>query len=172
MPLVYMMLFIATIPLANWMIGHVGTCFPSGPCVIPVGFGLEAPSGVLVIGLALVLRDLVHSTGGMARAWICIVLGSFLSFAIAPPVLAFASGVAFAISEAADLFVYAPLRERRLVVAVLASGLVGAIVDSAAFLLLAFGSLNYLEGQVVGKIWATLAAAAALWAMAHRRVPA
>ncbi|MBN4747477.1 VUT family protein, partial [Pandoraea nosoerga] len=52
--------FIATIPLANWLIGNVGTtCVPGGPCIIPVGFGLMAPSGVLMVGLALVLRDLV-----------------------------------------------------------------------------------------------------------------
>jgi hypothetical protein len=47
-----------TIPAANWMIGNVGTfCVPDGPCLIPLGFGLMAPSGVLMIGLALVLRD-------------------------------------------------------------------------------------------------------------------
>ena len=32
--------FAATVPLANWLIGNVGTfCVPNGPCVIPVGFG-------------------------------------------------------------------------------------------------------------------------------------
>jgi hypothetical protein len=41
---------------------------------------------------------------------------------------------------------------------VLLSGIAGAIVDSAAFLLLAFGSLDYMAGQVVGKLWASLAA--------------
>jgi hypothetical protein len=32
------------------------------------------------------------------------------------------------------------------------------VVDSAAFLWLAFGSLDFLAGQVVGKAWAVLAA--------------
>jgi queuosine precursor transporter len=43
------------------MIGHVGAvCPPGGPCLNPVAPGVMTPSGVLMIGLALVLRDLVH----------------------------------------------------------------------------------------------------------------
>ena len=49
--------FLASIPLANWMILHVGTvCVPQGPCLVPVAPGLLAPSGVLTVGAALVLR--------------------------------------------------------------------------------------------------------------------
>lgn len=51
---------------------------------------------------------------------------------------------------------YTPLRQRSLYAAVVASSVVGAIVDSAMFLLIAFGSLTYLEGQVIGKMWAAL----------------
>jgi len=32
---------------------------------------------------------------------------------------------------------------------------VGVIVDSALFLWLAFGSLEFLAGQIVGKLWMT-----------------
>jgi uncharacterized PurR-regulated membrane protein YhhQ (DUF165 family) len=54
-------LFTLTIPLANWMIGNVGTvCVPDGPCLVPVAPGIKAPSGVLMVGLALVLRDIVQ----------------------------------------------------------------------------------------------------------------
>ena len=43
--------FLASIPLANWMVLHVGTvCVPQGPCLVPVAPGLMAPSGVLMIG--------------------------------------------------------------------------------------------------------------------------
>ena len=36
--------FLGFIPLANWMIGHVGTvCVPNGPCLVPVAPGLMAP---------------------------------------------------------------------------------------------------------------------------------
>ena len=37
-----------------------------------------------------------------------------------------------------------------------ASGVVGLIVDSIIFLWLAFGSLDFLMGQVVGKGWMVL----------------
>ena len=42
--------------------------------------------------------------------------------------------------------------------AVAASGAVGLVVDSLVFLYLAFGSLDFLAGQVVGKAWMVLVA--------------
>lgn len=152
-------LFIATIPLANWLIGNVGTvCVPNGPCLIPVGFGFDAPSGVLMIGLALVLRDIVHRELGWKWAVGAILTGAALSAYVAPPALVVASCTAFLLSELADLAVYAPLYRKRLVAAVFASSVVGAIIDSAVFLLIAFGSLKYLPGQVIGKAWMVLLA--------------
>lgn len=158
-----LVLFAATIPAANWLIGNVGTCIPNGPCLIPVGFGLEAPSGVLMVGAALVLRDIVHERLGAWWAAGAIALGIILSFAVANPALALASAVAFGLAETADLVVYAPLRKRNLGVAVLLSGVVGAVVDSAVFLWLAFGSLAFIEGQVAGKVWMSLLAAVVLF---------
>lgn len=67
-----------------------------------------------------------------------------------------ASATAFLLSEFADLAVYAPLARRRLVAAVIASSSVGLVVDSIVFLWLAFGSLDFLAGQVVGKAWMML----------------
>jgi queuosine precursor transporter len=52
--------------------------------------------------------------------------------------------------------VYTPLARRGLVVAVVASGMVGLVVDSVIFLRLAFGSLDFLAGQIVGKAWMVL----------------
>lgn len=157
--------FVATIPAANWMIGHVGTvCLPAGPCLLPVGFGLMAPSGVLLVGLALALRDAVHRQLGALAAMVGIIAGCLLSAFLAHPALVLASGLAFLLSEFADLAVYAPLHRRRLILAVVASGLVGAVIDSAVFLWVAFGSLDLLAGQVVGKAWATLAAALLIFA--------
>jgi uncharacterized PurR-regulated membrane protein YhhQ (DUF165 family) len=151
--------FAATVPAANWLIGNVGTvCIPQGPCLLPVGFGLTAPSGVLVIGLALVLRDMVHEAGGAKAAIAAIFIGGILSAFFAPPALVLASVLAFVLAELTDMFVYSPLRERRLGLAVFASGAVGALVDSAVFLMLAFESLEYVEGQVVGKLWMSLLA--------------
>lgn len=146
--------FAATIPAANWLIGNVGTtCIPNGPCLIPVGFGLMAPSGVLMIGLALVLRDAVHEHFGTKGSVAAIGLGAALS--MFSPGLALASAVAFIIAELSDLAVYAKLRARRLWLAVLASGIVGAFVDSAIFTWLAFGSLEFSAGNALGKIYAS-----------------
>jgi queuosine precursor transporter len=155
--------FLATIPAANWLIGNAGTeCIPNGPCLVPVGFGLMAPSGVLMIGAALVLRDAVQQLLGLRAAFAAIAIGLVLSALVAPPALVLASAAAFGLAELADLAVYTPLRRKRLWAAVLASGAVGALVDSAVFLLIAFGSLDYIAGQVVGKVWMTMAAAVVL----------
>ena len=163
--LAYFLAFIACIPAANWMIGHVGTvCVPQGPCLVPVapwgpgGQPLMAPSGVLMIGLALVLRDLVQRRLGRSVAITAIVAGAALSGAVAPPQLIVASAAAFLLSELADFAVYTPLQSRGLVLAVLASSVVGLVVDSVLFLWLAFGSLDYLAGQILGKLWMVLLA--------------
>lgn len=160
--------YAATIPLANWMIGNVGTCVPNGPCLIPVGFGLMAPSGVLIVGLALALRDVVQEMAGVKGALIAIAIGGVLSWLFASPYLVVASVAAFLLSELADLLVYTPLRKNRLYLAVLLSGLVGAIVDSAAFLLIAFRSLDFIAGQVVGKLWMSITALPVLWVIRNR----
>lgn len=64
--------------------------------------------------------------------------------------------------------VYTPLEQRGLIKAVLASNIVGIFVDSAIFLWLAFGSLDFLWGQVVGKVEMTLLAVAVLVAIRPR----
>ena len=136
------------------MIGNVGSvCMPQGPCVIPVAPGLAAPSGVLMIGAALVLRDLVQRRLGAWLAAGAIVVGAALSAFLAPPALVIASATAFLISELADFAIYTPLARRRFVAAVLASSAVGLVIDSLVFLWLAFGSLEFLLGQIVGKGW-------------------
>ena len=151
--------FALCIPAANWLIGHAGTvCVPQGPCLIPVAPGVMAPSGVLMIGLALVLRDLVQRRLGLPWAGVAVLAGAGLSAFLAPPALVLASALAFLFSELADLAVYTPLQRRGLTIAVAASGVVGLVVDSLIFLHLAFGSLAYLPGQVIGKAWMVLLA--------------
>lgn len=148
----YLALFTACVPAANWLIQNVGTfCVPKGPCLIPVAPGLTAPSGVLLVGVALVLRDLVQRRLGMTWAIGAIVAGGILSAFFAPPALVIASVAAFLLSELADLAVFTPLQRRGLVAAAVASSFVGLVVDSIVFLWLAFGGLQFLAGQVVGK---------------------
>ena len=150
-------LFLASVPFANWLIGNVGTvCVPQGPCLVPVAPGLMAPSGVLAAGAALVLRDVVQRCLGASWGLVAIVAGGALSFWIAPPALVIASTAAFLLSELVDFAVYTPLQRRGLVLAVVASSAVGLVVDSLVFLTLAFHSLDFLGGQVVGKAWAVL----------------
>jgi uncharacterized PurR-regulated membrane protein YhhQ (DUF165 family) len=154
---IFLVLFCLTIPAANWMIGNVGTvCSATGPCLIPVAPGLMAPSGVLMIGAALVLRDLVQRRLGVEFGIAAIVAGAGISAAIAPASLVIASTAAFLLSELADFAIYTPLARRRLVAAVVASSMAGLVIDSVVFLWLAFGSLDFLAGQIVGKSWMVL----------------
>jgi len=156
---IFLVMFCLTIPAANWMIGHVGTvCVPNGPCLVPVAPGIVAPSGVLMVGAALVLRDLVQRRLGVEFGIGAIIAGAAISAGLAPPALVLASAVAFLLSEFADFAVYTPLARRRLVAAVIASSVVVLVVDSIVFLWLAFGSLEFLPGQIVGKLWMVLLA--------------
>lgn len=156
--------FSATMPTANWLIGNVGTvCIPDGPCLIPVGFGLMAPSGVLMIGLALVLRDAVHETAGAKWAAAAIMIGAALSFATSPAAIAIASALSFALAELADMGVYSRLRRAGRHWAVIGSGLVGAILDSVLFVWIAFGALELAAGTALAKVYASALVATWLW---------
>jgi uncharacterized PurR-regulated membrane protein YhhQ (DUF165 family) len=155
--------FLACIIGANWALTRFG--------VVPVGFGLMAPAGVYFAGLSFGLRDAVQELGG--RAWTVglIVVGAGLS-ALIDPTFAVASGCAFLLAELADFAVYTPLRERQWIGAVVASNAVGSVVDSAVFLWIAFGSLDFMAGQVWGKTLATIPAIAIVWWARGRRAVA
>lgn len=143
--------YLACIPLANWMIGHVGTAqFPGGPHTILVGFGYVAPSGVLLIGAALAFRDAVQRWSGKAPVLVAIAIGIGLSYLV-NPAIATASAVAFGLGELADFAVFTPLSHRSLPAAVVASGVIGGVIDTFVFLQIAFGSTDYWQGQVIGK---------------------
>lgn len=157
----YLIAYVLTIFAANWAIQNFG--------VVPVGFGLSAPAGVYLAGLAFTLRDLTQDRLGRIWTAAAIVAGAALS-AVVSPQFAVASGVAFLVSELADFGVYTPLRERHWLGAVLASNVVGLVADSVLFLSLAFGSLEFLPGQVVGKAWMTLLAALVLSVWRRGRV--
>lgn len=160
--------FLACIPAANWLIGNVGTtCIPNGPCLIPVAPGLMAPSGVLLIGAALALRDALHEQIRRSGVVALIAIGAVLSLSFSPPALATASAIAFLLSELADFAVYDRLRKRAMWGAVIASGIVGAIADSLLFSALAFGTVKWAPGLILAKVYAS--AAFALWLFARRR---
>jgi queuosine precursor transporter len=146
--------YVATIAVANWAVQHYG--------IVPVGFGLVAPAGVYAAGLAFTFRDLTQDLLGKLAVLGAIAAGALLSAAVSSGRLALASAIAFTVSELLDFGVYTPLRRHRWLLAVAASNLVGLVADSAVFLYMAFGSLSFLAGQVVGKAWMTLLAIALL----------
>jgi uncharacterized PurR-regulated membrane protein YhhQ (DUF165 family) len=146
--------YVGTIVAANWAIQRYG--------LVPVGLGLLAPAGVYFAGLGFTLRDLGQDLAGRWAVAAAIVVGAAASWLVATPQLALASAAAFGLSEMADFAVYTPLRKRGWLTAVVASNIVGLVVDSLLFLRLAFGSLDFLAGQVVGKAWMTTLAVALL----------
>jgi len=166
--IVFLIGFTLCIPLANWMIGNVGMCQPQQPCVIPVWPGIMAPSGVLLVGLALVLRDLVQRRLGKLWSLVAIAVGALLTYVLQarlsiPAAVVIGSTAAFLLSELADFAIYTPLQERRLILAVVASSMVGLVVDSVVFLQIAFKSQDFLMGQIIGKAWMVLLAIPLIW---------
>lgn len=118
--------------------------------------GLTATAGTWVAGLSLAARDALHEHGG--RGWVIAAIGAgAVLSAVLSPRLAFASAVAFGLSELADFAVYAPLRRRGLALASLASNFVGAVADTLIFLVLAGFPLDGTLTQVVVKVVTTTA---------------
>lgn len=138
------------IAAANWLTTRYG--------LIPMGFGLTATAGTYAAGAALLLRDVVQDVCGWRWVLAGIGAGAALT-ALTSPALAVASTVAFLLAEVLDTAVYTPLRDRGWARAALASGIVGAVADTYAFLALAGFPLTTqtVGGQLVGKtVWATL----------------
>jgi queuosine precursor transporter len=168
--LVAIVAYVLTVVAANWAIDEFGT--------VSVGFGLTAPAGVYFAGLAFTLRDITHDTLGRWYGLGGIAAGSVISLVQSDNAsipggvtsIAVASAAAFLLSETFDFLVYTPLRERHWIGAVVASNVVGLIADSVLFLWLAFGSMEFLGGQIVGKGWMTVAAVIVLvfWRRATR----
>jgi uncharacterized PurR-regulated membrane protein YhhQ (DUF165 family) len=143
--MIWFALYILTIFAANWALVTFG--------VVTVA-GLSAPAGVLFAGLAFVLRNQTQETLGRRWSVAAIPIGALLS-AFLSPTFALASGTAFLLAESLDYVVYQPLRRQGRIRAMLVSCACGDVADSALFLLLAFGSLQFIEGQLIGK-WLTV----------------
>ncbi|MET9120003.1 VUT family protein [Streptomyces sp. NPDC004528] len=139
--------YIMTIPAANIALHRYG--------VVSVGFGYKAPAAVFLAGPALVLRDLVQWALGRATAIVALLMAFLLSFAVADHAVALASALAFGFSELADMEVFSRLSPRW-VRAVFIGGVVGIVLDSLIFLSIAFGSLDFLGGQLIGKVYGVI----------------
>lgn len=160
--------YIACIVGANWAVTTFG--------LVPVGFGLLAPAGVYLAGLTFTFRNVTQLTLGRAWGFGAIFAGAALSMIISPNaslggplLLPIASGVTFLLSETADALIWTKLRERNWFTgAMLAGDAAGMVIDSIIFLALAFGSLVFLEGQIVGKLWTLIPAYLMMWALKRR----
>ena len=146
-----------TVVGANWALLTYG--------IVPIGFGLEAPASVYFVGLTFTFRDGLRERLGFKGALVAIAIGGILSYILEVRQdgdliarIAIASAGAFAVSEFSDAVVYERIRERSRLLAIAGSNTVGLVVDSALFLSLAFGSLEFLTGQVVGKFYMTVPA--------------
>jgi uncharacterized PurR-regulated membrane protein YhhQ (DUF165 family) len=173
----YSIAFLACIVAANFVTTEYG--------MVPVGFGLMATAGTYFAGLTFVLRDSVQDAVRRSlpgrprdrdvalRVMALILAGAGLSYLLAvtvfeadpaflppgvtPVSIALASGVAFLVSELADLLVYTPLRSEGYVRAAVASNVVGAVIDTILFLWIAgFVVADAFAGQVVGKVLVTV----------------
>jgi queuosine precursor transporter len=139
---------------------------------------LTAPGGTYLIGIALSLIELAHRTApsrrqGFINAQVMVACGFGASALLAgylaildamPPDdalfdrlsgtwrIVLGSLVAFLISETIDNSFGAWLRDRvHDAVRVVATNAVSVPLDSVVFLLVAFGSLEFIEGQIVVK---------------------
>ena len=153
----FLIAFVITVVGANWALLTYG--------IVPIGFGLDAPASVYFVGFSFTFRDGMRERLGFRSALIAIAIGGILSYILEVRQdgdlfarIALASATAFAVSELADSLVYERIREYSRHLGIVASNTVGLVVDSALFLTLAFGSIEFLTGQVVGKFYMTVLA--------------
>ena len=162
---VYLLGFIGSIVLANWLVLEFGVVN-----ILPFS-DLKAPAGVFVIGAAFAIRDGLRETAGLRLVAAAIVTGIAVSWAVEArngdllARIALASAIAFALSETLDTLVYEKLRAAGKMLALSLSNLCGITLDSILFLLVAFGSLDFLTGQLIGKVYMTVIAIAVLVAV-------
>ena len=157
----YSALYLLLIPFLNW-------AFSWAPIwELPDG-GSWTPFSVLP-GLVLVVRDFAQREIGNKVLWLLIV-GTILSYFMAAPEIAIASGLAFLVSELIDWAVYSftkrPLSER-----IFYSSLAAAPIDTVLFF---YGAEMvvpgiFSTGTVIAAIASKLAAALVVAWMVRRR---
>lgn len=150
--------FVTLAILANWLASAYIVTVPATSHLVP--------AGTFAIGAILVIRDWLQQAMTARWGWRkavlasvgLIVLAGVASYITAEAAgwvslqkIATASLIAFLVSEGLELAVFTPIRRRSLSLGVALSGSVGLVVDSVLFLWLAFGSLAYLDGQLVTK---------------------
>lgn len=163
---------------------------------------LSVPGGTYLIGIALSLIEVAHHSAptrreGWANAQVMILMGFAASAILAAYVaivvhskaafpgqgfdrtlgttwrIVLGSLAAFIVSETVDNGIGAWMRGRfGDAVRVVATNAVSAPLDSIVFLLIAFGSLRFIGGQIVAKLAATVLVGLPLVLAARRLVAA
>ena len=127
------LIYVALIPFLNWSFGVI----PEFQIVAPTGTGLTAQgvslhSMTMVTGMVFVIRDFVQREMGH-RVLLVMAMAIAWSFYYAWPVIALASGIAFAISEGVDWVMFT-FTKYRLSTRILLSSALAAPVDTTVFL--------------------------------------
>ncbi|MEM0985167.1 MAG: VUT family protein [Pseudomonadota bacterium] len=128
---IWAMVYFLTIPFLNWSFGVV----PQIELMAPndtFGRGVSLHPLTVVTGLVFVFRDFVQRQMGQ---WVLAVMALAIawSFYYAWPVIALASGIAFAISETVDWLLFT-FTKYRLSTRILLSSAVASPVDTTIFL--------------------------------------
>jgi len=159
--------------------------------------GLQAPGGTFLIGIALSMIEIAHRTAdgrreGFVNAQVMVACG-WVASAILAAYLAIlnvmspddplfdrlagtwrivaASLLAFAVSETIDNSLGTWMRDRvHDTWRVVGTNAVSVPLDSIVFLLVAFGSLEFISGQIVVKYAATLLVGVPLVLLLRRHV--
>ena len=123
--------YVAVIPFLNWSFGTV----PSYEFIPPSDmfeYGVKINPLTMVTGLVFVLRDFVQRETGH-RVLVLMAVAIAWSFYYSWPVIAVASGLAFAISETADWLLFT-FTKYRLSTRILLSSALAAPLDTTVFL--------------------------------------
>ena len=138
--------YLSSIVVANWMVyvfGVVTFC------------GLSFPAGTVVIGLTFSARDFVQKKHGKWGCWKFTGIALFITLLMNRN-LALASASAFIVSEFIDWFIFTyskrPFGQR-----VILSNLFSTPIDSALFVIVAFGwSWPAIWGQTIIKFLSSI----------------
>lgn len=162
MVILYPAIFVAAVVVANLMLLWLGPWF-------------SPFNAFFLIGLDLSLRDKIHEMWEGSQLWIrmfiMISTGSVISilFNIDALMIGIASAVAFLLSGVADALVYHRLLKHPFLIKSNASNSVGALVDSIAFPLIAFGMIPGLF-MIILLQFAAKVAGGAVWSFILQKI--
>ncbi len=119
--------------------------FPVAADIGPVHLGDILTWGAFTYPFAFLVSDLTNRYDGPAQARYVVLIGFFvglsLSFWLATPRIAIASGSAFLLGQLLDISVFQRLRNRYWLIPPLSASLFGSLLDTMIFFTLAFAPM-------------------------------